>query len=128
MKFFRYSRPRGAQNFFSLALAFFFATTTLAACAGSSSSPSQSGDIHKIQHVVVIMQENRSFDSYFGTFPGADGLPRDSHGNFTTCVPDPRAGHCAAPYHDSSLTNAGGPHYKNSAQDDINGGQMDGFV
>src|SRR5262245_53165792 len=31
--------------------------------------------IHKIQHIVVIMQENRSFDSYFGTFPGADGIP-----------------------------------------------------
>ena len=31
--------------------------------------------IHKIRHVVVIMQENRSFDSYFGTFPGADGIP-----------------------------------------------------
>ena len=31
--------------------------------------------IHKIQHVVVIMQENRSFDSYFGTYPGADGIP-----------------------------------------------------
>ena len=31
--------------------------------------------IEKIEHVVVIMQENRSFDSYFGTFPGADGIP-----------------------------------------------------
>ena len=31
--------------------------------------------IHKIRHVIVIMQENRSFDSYFGTFPGADGIP-----------------------------------------------------
>ncbi len=28
------------------------------------------GGIHKIRHVVVIMQENRSFDSYFGTYPG----------------------------------------------------------
>lgn len=27
-----------------------------------------------IQHVFVIYQENRSFDSYFGTFPGADNL------------------------------------------------------
>src|SRR6266849_5756906 len=36
------------------------------------------GGIHKIEHVVVIMQENRSFDHYFGTFPGADGLPRRS--------------------------------------------------
>ncbi len=31
--------------------------------------------IHRIRHVIVIMQENRSFDSYFGTFPGADGIP-----------------------------------------------------
>ena len=31
--------------------------------------------IHKIKHVVIIMQENRSFDSYFGTYPGADGIP-----------------------------------------------------
>ncbi len=26
-----------------------------------------------IKHVVFIVKENRSFDSYFGTFPGADG-------------------------------------------------------
>ena len=34
--------------------------------------------IHKIKHVVIVMQENRSFDSYFGTYPGADGIPRTS--------------------------------------------------
>lgn len=28
----------------------------------------------KIKHVFVLYQENRSFDSYFGTFPGAEGL------------------------------------------------------
>ena len=28
----------------------------------------------KIKYVFVIYQENRSFDSYFGTFPGAEGL------------------------------------------------------
>jgi phospholipase C len=27
----------------------------------------------KIQHIVFIIKENRSFDSYFGTYPGADG-------------------------------------------------------
>ncbi len=27
-----------------------------------------------VRHVFVIYQENRSFDSYFGTFPGADNL------------------------------------------------------
>ena len=31
--------------------------------------------IQKIRHVVMIVQENRSFDSYFGTYPGADGIP-----------------------------------------------------
>ena len=30
--------------------------------------------IHKIRHVVIVMQENRSFDSFFGTYPGADGV------------------------------------------------------
>src|SRR5690349_6425400 len=53
--------------------------------------------IHKIQHVIVLMQENRSFDSYFGTFPGADGIPM-SGGQPSVCVPDPNAGTCEAPY------------------------------
>jgi phospholipase C len=29
---------------------------------------------HHIKYVFVLYQENRSFDSYFGTYPGADGL------------------------------------------------------
>jgi phospholipase C len=29
--------------------------------------------IGKIQHIVFLIKENRTFDSYFGTFPGADG-------------------------------------------------------
>ena len=28
----------------------------------------------RVKYVFVLYQENRSFDSYFGTFPGADGL------------------------------------------------------
>src|SRR5215472_16744075 len=28
----------------------------------------------KIKYVFILYQENRSFDSYFGTFPGADWL------------------------------------------------------
>jgi phospholipase C len=28
-----------------------------------------------LQNIVVLMQENHSFDSYFGLFPGAEGLP-----------------------------------------------------
>jgi phospholipase C len=29
--------------------------------------------VQKIQHIVFIIKENRTFDHYFGTFPGADG-------------------------------------------------------
>jgi phospholipase C len=57
------------------------------------------GDIHLIQHVVVIMQENRSFDHYFGTYPGADGIPMDN-GTLSVCVTDPMHGICVKPYHD----------------------------
>jgi phospholipase C len=29
--------------------------------------------IRKIKHIVFIVKENRTFDNYFGTFPGANG-------------------------------------------------------
>lgn len=83
--------------------------------------------IHKIQHVVIIMQENRSFDSYFGTFPGADGIPMQS-GVPTGCVPDPATGKCVAPYHDTSDADSGGPHFQADSTADIDGGKMDGFI
>src|SRR6266487_3581299 len=83
--------------------------------------------LRKIRHVVVIMQENRSFDSYFGTYPGADGLPRRK-GRFTVCVDDPRTGICVPPYHDALDRNTGGPHEHLDAVRDIDGGEMDGFI
>ena len=82
--------------------------------------------IHKIRHVVIITQENRSFDSYFGTYPGADGLPM-KNGVPTVCNPDPKTRECVKPYHDTSDRNAGGPHDTIDAVRDINGGKMDGF-
>jgi phospholipase C len=82
-----------------------------------------------IQHVIIIMQENRSFDSYFGTFPGANGFPPG------TCVlidpKQPKLG-CVSPYHDVHDINAGGPHFNGSAQADLDNGvdhdMLDGFV
>jgi phospholipase C len=83
--------------------------------------------IHKIRHIVIIMQENRSFDNYFGTYPGADGIPM-KNGVPTVCVPDPKKGGCQRPYHDTSDVDSGGPHNQKAAEADIAGGKMDGFV
>ncbi|MDE3077337.1 MAG: alkaline phosphatase family protein [Chloroflexota bacterium] len=83
--------------------------------------------MHKIRHVIVILQENRSFDHYFGTYPGADGIPMQG-GSATVCLPDPATSRCVKPYHDASLTNEGGPHKAEDATRDVNGGKMDGFV
>jgi len=82
--------------------------------------------IHKIKHVIMIMQENRSFDSYFGTFPGAAGIPMRS-GVLAVCVPNP-AGGCTRPYHDTADVNGGGPHGLGNAIADIHYGKMDGFI
>jgi phospholipase C len=85
--------------------------------------------IHKIKHIVVIMQENRSFDQYFGTYPGADGIPGlAGHPGSVPCIPDPHAHTCVKPYHNPELANAGGPHYQQDATTDVNGGKMDGFI
>jgi phospholipase C len=90
--------------------------------------PDDSG-IHKIKHVVIIMQENHSFDNYFGTYPGADGIPGLA-GNAGTvpCIPDPQRGHCDPPYHETTVSGSGGPHFNSSAISDIDNGKMDGFA
>jgi len=80
-----------------------------------------------IKHIVIIMQENRSFDEYFGTYPGAIGIPMQN-GIPTVCSPDPQTGQCVKPYYNPDDINSGGPHGAPSATNDIAGGLMNGFV
>jgi phospholipase C len=82
--------------------------------------------IQKIQHVVIIMQENRTFDEYFGTYPGANGIP--GYPTPTVCVPDKLTGHCVYPYHDPTDANRGGPHKHRGFTDSLDAGKMDGFI
>ena len=95
--------------------------------ADSGSPMSDDADIHKIKHVVIIMQENRSFDSYFGTYPGADGIPMKG-GVPTVCVPDPKTAACVRPYHDDDDVDHGAPHGAAAASKDVAGGKMTGFI
>ena len=100
----------------------------VASCTGPQARHASALDLarSRIKHVVVIVQENRSFDSYFGTFPGAEGIPmRD--GVPSVCLPD-GVGGCVKPFHDPADANTGGPHALKNAVGDIDGGRMDGFV
>jgi phospholipase C len=99
-------------------------STSAPAKATATASPTVATPI---KHVIIIMQENRSFDTYFGTYPGADGIPMQN-GVPTVCVPDPATEKCAKPFHDPNDLNHGGPHGQDNASADIDGGKMDGFI
>jgi phospholipase C len=91
--------------------------------SGGSTPAAAGAGIHTIKHVVVIMQENRSFDSYFGTYPGANGLPAG------VCIPVATVGApCVKPFENHADVNGGGPHSAQAAKTDIDGGRMDGFA
>ncbi len=76
-----------------------------------------------IDHVVILMQENRSFDHYFGTMRGdVDGIP-DGYSNpdlaGVATRPSPLNTTCAAPEP---------PHQWEAMHTGWNGGRMDGFI
>jgi phospholipase C len=99
------------------------AAATLLVVPAASARPAHAlVGIHKIRHIVVIMQENRSFDTYFGKYPGADGIPKG------VCVPDPVTHVCVKPFHDAVDRQGGGPHDHVDAVNDIDHGKMDGFI
>src|SRR5262249_51852390 len=90
---------------------------SLTSCGDSPVAPS-TGDISAIHHVVFLIKENRTFDNYFGTFPGADGVTKGdtSNGNSVPLLPAPDSGPL--------------PNLCNSwdcAMLAMNGGRMNGF-
>ncbi len=96
-------------------------------CGPPSATSELPAGAKKIKHVIIVMQENRSFDHYFGTFPGADGIPM-KNGVPTVCIRNPATGGCTAPFHIADVVHEGGPHTLETSRADINGGKMDGFI
>ncbi|KAF1020523.1 MAG: Non-hemolytic phospholipase C [Paracidovorax wautersii] len=93
----------------------------------------QTGTIRDVEHVVILMQENRSFDNYFGTLAGVRGFGD----RFTIPVPNglnvlqqlDATGKAILPYHlDQSQGNAqrvsGTPHSWTDARDAWDQGRM----
>ena len=95
----------------------FAAALTLALVPAAAGARTPGSGIHLIKHVVIIMQENHSFDNYFGTYPGADGIPGlAGHPGTVPCVPDPNAAAATSRTTTPQLTGAGGPHFQESAR------------
>jgi phospholipase C len=75
-----------------------------------------------IRHIVVSMQENRSFDHYFGYAPWIGGFgPGPGYSQ-----PDGNGG-TVAPFHFTSLSTPDIPHDWNAVHAQWNSGAMDGF-
>ena len=132
----RWSRAASLAALATLALALALGSESSARTRARAASPVVSGvpasviraGRSKIRHVIIIMQENRSFDNYFGTFPGAAGIPGlAGHPGKLPCLPDPKE-HCVKPFHDRRDKNHGGAHFSGNAHSDIDHGKMDGFV
>ena len=97
--------------------------------AGTTAEPAGAAGIETIDHFIFLVQENRSFDHYFGTYPGAKGIPQRADGSFRVCVPDKfQGGKCVRPYVSRSFDQNGGPHEHDDSVRDVNGGKMDGFI
>lgn len=130
--------PRNRRQFLRLATHFAGAAVAQSAfpasIARAMSIPAdhRTGTIKDVQHVVILMQENRSFDHYFGTLPGARGFGD----RFTIplaggkCVWQQQNGQrVVLPYHlDGSRGNAqraaGTPHSWSDAQEAWDHGRM----
>ena len=108
------------------------AIITVLALAGSQFLPVQAASSSQghqpttpIQHLVVLMQENHTFDNYFGTYPGADGMPAG-----TTMPVDPgnpKAGY-VTPWHIGNSTITDLSHSAATFHAQYDNGKMDGFV
>ena len=79
-----------------------------------------------IQHFVVLMQENHTFDNYFGTYPGANGIPEG------TCIPvdpfDNTNTECVEPFHIGDRPIDDLDHSLGTFNLQYNKGKMNGFV
>ena len=139
------TRTRAATLAFSIACSLVLITSTQA----------QAGGLQKLNHIVVIYQENWSFDSLYGKFPGANGLgnaagtspqvdkdgepfvtlPQPLNTSFNPAVPDPRFP-ADLPVQPFDTTQFVGPNQQTGdlvhrfyqEQYQIDGGTMDQFV
>lgn len=113
------------RRFFRAISAVVFFTGMLPIPVQAASTSTDSPTTTPIQHLVVLMQENHSFDNYFGTYPGADGIPADTQ--MPVDPNNPSAGY-VAPWHIGNATITDISHSASTFRDQYNDGKMNGFV
>ncbi|CEO42143.1 phospholipase C, phosphocholine-specific [Photobacterium kishitanii] len=104
------------------------------------------GSIKDVEHVVILMQENRAFDHYFGTLPGIRGFGdrfplKQPNGSYVwqqfNETPDPKVGNYVSellPWYFNTSENigyerfGGTPHFYDNAQQAYNHGKMDQWL
>lgn len=64
----------------AMRVAALLAVALVAACAAP---PAKRAGLDRIEHVIVIYAENRSFDNLYGLFPGANGIANATPAQFT---------------------------------------------
>jgi phospholipase C len=78
-----------------------------------------------IEHFIVVMQQNHTFDNYFGTYPGANGLPKN------VCVPVSLSNNnasCVAPYKITNEPISDLSHSDVIFSKQFQNGKMNGFI
>ena len=112
---------------FSFVLSVLVLTLLYSNTSARADMPSQtSAPSTPIEHFIVLMQENHTFDNYFGTYPGADGIPSG------TCMPvnpaDKKNADCVEPYYIGDRPIDDLDHSLSTFNLQYNDGSMDGFV
>ena len=94
------------------------------ALADGPSKAEQLSTTTPIKHYVVLMHEKHSFDNYFGSRPGVDGVPSG------TCMPHPAAGKnvCVRPFHIGGKAVVDLGHNRGIFEGEYNAGKMNGFL
>lgn len=97
----------------------------IAAAALAAPSPSLAQDPLPIETIVIVMQEDRTFNNYFGTYPGANGWPEGAA--MAVDPDDPTAG-TVEPFKLQSTRTPSLPHSAKAMVRAYNDGAMDSFI
>ena len=83
----------------------------------------------QVEHIIIYMQENHSYDQYFGMLGRGDGFTLGADGKPTNANPDLKGKPFPVYYAGGTCDhNIGGDHSWNAEHIAVNGGKMDGFI